>query len=172
MNRATVFRIIGFAFLAFAALAIYQGEFRLGHSGGAIISRVHDPEIFWRYVIIQVGAGMALLYLSRFSASSRSDSRKEYTSSSEELPKLPNYDPVFCGKVVKGTACVCVGVIIAELLVLFLVRPIDDRCPGWIFHPHQPPAASLWVLAGMFTVHEMGSVHRSNLWGNRIRGCR
>ncbi|HUI97421.1 MAG TPA: hypothetical protein VLX44_16825, partial [Xanthobacteraceae bacterium] len=29
--------------------------------------------------------------------------------------------------------------------------PGDDRCPGWIFHPHQRSAASLWVLAGLFT---------------------
>lgn len=70
----------------------------------------------------------------------------------EERPKLPNYDPDFCGKVVKAAACVCVGLIIAELLVLLLVHPSDDRCPGWIFHPNRPSAASLWVLAGMFTV--------------------
>src|SRR5262245_13796005 len=70
----------------------------------------------------------------------------------DKRPKLPYYDPVFCGKVVTGTACVCVALIVAELLVLLLVYPRDDRCPGWIFHPNQPSAASLWVLAGMFTV--------------------
>ncbi len=60
--------------------------------------------------------------------------------------------PDFCGKVVKGAACVCVGWIVAELLVLLLIQPRADRCPAWILHPHQPSAASLWVLAGMFTV--------------------
>ena len=64
MNRATAFRIIGFAFLAFAALSIYQGEFGVG-TGGSVITRAHDPESFWRGVIIQIGAGCALLYLSR-----------------------------------------------------------------------------------------------------------
>jgi hypothetical protein len=43
-------------------------------------------------------------------------------------------------------------VIITELLVLLLVHPRDDRCPGWVFHSHQPSAASLWVLAGLITV--------------------
>lgn len=128
-----------------------------------IISRAQDPEIYWRYVIIQIGAGCALLYLSRLaptgpsssSAPSRPGGRGESLTSpqsAEELPKLPNYDPAFCGKVVKGAAYICVGVIIAELLVLLLVNPSDDRCPGWVFHPHQPSAASLWVLAGMITV--------------------
>ena len=74
---------------------------------------------------------------------------------SDERPKLPNYDPEFCGKVVKGAACVCLGLTVAELLVLLLVHPSDDRCPGWIYHAHQRSAASLWVLAGMFTVLPM-----------------
>jgi hypothetical protein len=34
MNRATVFRIIGLAFLAFAALSIYQGESNWGAAAG------------------------------------------------------------------------------------------------------------------------------------------
>jgi hypothetical protein len=163
MTRAIIFRIIGVAFLAFAALSIYQGEFQLGRSGGVIISRAHDPEMFWRYVIIQIGVGCALLYLSRLTpkgpsswlAPSRPGGGGETLTSPqavEELPKLPNYDPVFCGKVVKAAAYVCVAVIIAELLVLLLVHPSDARCPGWILHPHQRSAASLWLLAGMFTL--------------------
>jgi len=158
MNRAIVLRVIGFSFLAFTALTIYQGEFRLGRSGGAIISRAHDPELFWRYVIIQVGIGFALLYMSRLARPrgvahlTAGDDRAREAETAEERPKLPNYDPGVCGKVVKGAACVCVGLIIAELLVLLLVHPSDDRCPGWIFHPNQPSAASLWVLAGMVTV--------------------
>jgi hypothetical protein len=92
-----------------------------------------------------------LLYLGRV------DSRGRYSSSApsrlgEERPKIPNYDPDFYGKLVKGAACICFGLIVAELLVLLLVRPSDDRCPGWIFHPNQPSAAPLWLLAGMFTV--------------------
>jgi len=153
MNRATVFRIIGFAFLAFAALIIYQGEFRLGRSDGTTVSHVHDPEVFWRYIIIQIGIGCGLLYLSRLAPTGSSSlSAPSAPQSVEERPKLPNYDPVFCGKIVKGAACVCVGLIIAELLVLLLEHPNDDRCPGWIFHPNQRSAASLWVLAGMLTV--------------------
>ena len=153
MNRATVFRIIGFAFLAFAALIIYQGEFRLGRSDGTTVSHVHDPEVFWRYIIIQIGIGCGLLYLSRLAPTGSSSlSAPSAPQSVEERPKLPNYDPVFCGKIVKGAACVCVGLIIAELLVLLLEHPNDDRCPGWIFHPNQRSAASLLVLAGMLTV--------------------
>ncbi len=52
----------------------------------------------------------------------------------------------------KAAACVCVGLIVAELLVLLLVHPSDDRCPGWISHPGQSSAGSLWLVAGMFTV--------------------
>jgi hypothetical protein len=63
-----------------------------------------------------------------------------------------DYDPDFCGKAVKGAACVCVGLIIVELLVLLLVHPSDDRCPGWILYSDQPSAISFWVFAGMFTV--------------------
>src|SRR5262245_28686672 len=70
----------------------------------------------------------------------------------DERPRLPYYDPDFCGKVVKVAACVCVALIVAELLVLFLVHPSGERCPGWIFHPNQPSATSLWLLAAMLTV--------------------
>ncbi|HKD29109.1 MAG TPA: hypothetical protein VKC66_24775 [Xanthobacteraceae bacterium] len=152
MNRATVFRIVGFAFFAFAAVSIYRGEFVVGKVGGMVITRAHDPESFWRGIIIQIGAGCVLLYLSRSAPPRRiAHLTVGEAESAEERPKLPNYDPDFCGKVVKGAACVCVGLIIAELLVLLLVNPSDDRCPGWIFHPNQPSAASLWVLAGMCT---------------------
>ena len=158
MNRATIFRIIGFAFLALTALTIYQGEFQLGRGHGVMISRAQDAETFWRYVIIQIGVGFALLYMSRLARPTGSapldagKDRAPEAESAQDLPRLPNYDPVLCGKVLKGAACVCVGLIIAELLILLLVHPSDDRCPGWVFHPHQPSAVSLWLLAGMITV--------------------
>jgi hypothetical protein len=163
MYRAIGFRIVGFMFLAFAALTIYQGEFVLGRSGGVVISRAHDPDAFWRGVIIQIAAGCVALYFGRAaakraassSAPSGADGRAESLTSAqfaEERPQLPNYDPDFCGRVVKGAAGICVGLIAAELVVLLLVHASDDRCPGWILHAHQPSAASLWVLAGMFAV--------------------
>ena len=158
MNRATVRKIIGFAFLAFAVVSIYRSEFGVGKGGGLIITRAHEPEAFWRGVIIQIVVGCALLYLSRLARSRRiahltvGDDRAQEAEPTEERPKLPNYDPAFCGKVVKGAACVCVGLSIAGLLVLLFVHPSDDRCAGWIIHPDQPSAASLWVLAGMFNV--------------------
>lgn len=104
-----------------------------------------------------------MLYLSRIearkasssSASLRLDGRgKSLTSPQpvEQRLKLPNYDFDFCRKVVKGAVYVCFGLIVAELLVLLFVHPSDDQCPGWIFHRNQPSAASLWVLAAMFTV--------------------
>jgi hypothetical protein len=40
--------------------------------------------------------------------------------------------------------------ILVELLVLLFVHPSDDLCPRWTFQPSA--AASLWTLAGMFTV--------------------
>jgi hypothetical protein len=148
--------MVGFAFLAFAALTIYQGEVQLGRGGGVIISRAQDPQTFWPYVIIQIGAGLLSIYVSRSarrraSGSLANDSAQE-SHGATERPKLPNYDPDFCGKVVKGAAGVCIGLIIAELLVLLLVHPSEDRCPGWTFHSNQPSAVSLWFLAGMFTV--------------------
>src|SRR5690242_19651118 len=127
MNRGRVFRIVGFAFLAFAALTIHQGEFQLGRSGGVIISRAHAPAVFWRYVIIQIGIGLALLYLSRFARPrgiaqlTADDDPAPEPDTAVGCPSLPNYDPKFCGRVVKGSASVCIGVIIAELLVLLLV---------------------------------------------------
>jgi hypothetical protein len=63
MDRLNPFRVVGFAFLAFAALTAYQGKFQLGRSGGLIISRAQDSETFWRYVLIQFAIGLALLYL-------------------------------------------------------------------------------------------------------------
>lgn len=158
MIRAIVYRVIGVAFLVFAALAIYRGEFAASRSGEPVITRAHDPESFWRYVIIDIGVGCALLYLSSLPRRSSvagltaGDDPAWQAEPAALRPKLPNYDPGFCGKVVKAAACVCVGLIIVELLVLLLVHPSDDRCPGWIFHPHQRSAVSLWVLAGMFTV--------------------
>lgn len=155
INRGTVYRIAGFALLAFAAVSIYRREFGVDGISGVVITRAPDLESFWRGVIVQVGVGCALLYASRFaptgppssSAPSRPGGRGQ---AAEECPKLPNCDPVFCGKVVKRAACVCVGLIIAELLVLLLVHPSDDRCPGWIFLNHRP--LSLWFYAGMVTV--------------------
>lgn len=52
----------------------------------------------------------------------------------------------------KAAACICIGLVVVELLVLVFVHPGDNRCPGWTFHPGQRSAASLWLLAGMFTV--------------------
>jgi hypothetical protein len=151
MDRLNPFRVVGFAFLAFAALTLYQGEFQLGRSSGPIISRAQDPETYWRYVLVQFAIGFALLYLGRRSRriESAQPSEKE---AAEGLPKLPNYDPVFCGRLVKGAAYLCAGLIAAELLVLLLVHPSDEQCPNWVFHAHQPSAASMWALAGLITV--------------------
>jgi hypothetical protein len=158
MTRTIIFRIVGFAFLAFAAVSIYQGEFGVDDSHEVVITRAHDPQSFWRGIIIQIGFGCALLYLSRSNtraATLRADGRGESLTSlptAEERLELPGYDPAFCRKLVKAAAYVCVGLIVAELLVLLLVHPSDDLCPGWIFHPNQRSAASMWVMAGMFTV--------------------
>lgn len=150
MTRATVFRIVGFAFLLFAALSIYRGEFGVGRTGVVIVTRAHDPDAFWRGIVIQIGIGCALLYLSR-SARTPQASMGLAVDASQQPLNLPNYDPEFCGKIVKGAASVCFGLVVAELLVLLFVHPSDDRCPGWIFHPNQRSAVSLWLLAGMFT---------------------
>jgi hypothetical protein len=40
MARATVFRVIGFGFLAFAAISIYRGEYAVGRLGELVIERV------------------------------------------------------------------------------------------------------------------------------------
>ena len=103
MNRKTVYRIVGFAFLAFAALPIYQGEFRLDHNGGVIISRAHDPEVFWRYVIIQIGFGFALLYLSRLApptgiAQIAAGDATRKPEAAAERPKLPTTIRNFAGR--------------------------------------------------------------------------
>ena len=142
------------AFLAFAAVVIYQGELTVGRGGGPVITRAHDPEDFWRDVIVIIGVGCALLYASRFARPRRKadDDPARQAEPAEARPELPNYNPAFCARVVKAAGCVCAGLIVAELLVLLLVHPSDDRCPGWIFHPHQRSAVSLWALAGMFTV--------------------
>jgi hypothetical protein len=157
MTRATVFLIVGLGFLAFAGLSIYQGGYIVGRSGGVVIARAHDPEVFWRGIVIQVIIGCALLYLGRLARLGRSarpsaGDLARGADPGEERPKLPNYDPEFCGRVLKAAACVCVGWTIAELLVLFMVHPNEARCPGWVFYPHQRSAASLWLLAGMLTV--------------------
>jgi hypothetical protein len=65
MNRATVFRIVGFGFLAFAIFTVYQGEFQLGRHDGSTVSRVQDPQTFWQYVVIQAGIGLAMPYLTQ-----------------------------------------------------------------------------------------------------------
>jgi hypothetical protein len=67
VKGATVFRIVGLVFLALAGLIIVRGEFVVGRTGngGVVVTRVHDPESFWRGVIIQIGVGCAALYLSR-----------------------------------------------------------------------------------------------------------
>ncbi len=157
MSRATLFRIIGFGFLVFAALSLYRGEYGVGRTGGVIVTRAQDPASFWQGLLIQIGTGCVLLYLSRSrpprgtTPLSAGDAAAQQAGPVEDRPKLPNYDPYFCGKVVRGAAAVCIGLIIAEVLVLLLVHPSDERCPGWIFHPNQQSSASLWLLAGMFS---------------------
>lgn len=154
MKPETVFRIVGFAFFAFATVMIYQGEFTEGKTG-RVITRAHAPEAFWAAVIFLIGGGCASLYYSRLTRPRRiadlaaADDPREAERAGER-PKLPNYDPEFCGKVVKGAACVCVGLIIPEVLVL--LHPSDDRCLSWTFRPHQPSAISLWVCVVMLTV--------------------
>jgi hypothetical protein len=75
MNGETRFRIIllilGFWFLAFATVSIYSGEFNitngeiaLGGVGDVVITRAHDPDAFWREVIMEFGVGCFLLYVS------------------------------------------------------------------------------------------------------------
>jgi len=150
MKPGTVFRLVGFWFFACAAVITYQGEFGVGKVGGLVITRAHDPESFWLGVIVLIGAGCASLHFSRLVRRAAGDDPPREAEGAAERAKLPNYDPEFCGKVVTGAACVCVGLIIAELLVL--LHPSDDRCLSWTFHPNQPSAVSLWVLAGMTTV--------------------
>lgn len=164
MTRAIVFRIIGFGFLVFAAISIYNGEFAVGRAGEMVITRAHDPQSFWRGIIMQIGAGCFALYLSRSAQRSIDDIARQ-AEAAKQRPRLPNFSPEFCGKVLKGAACVCVGLIIAELLVLLFVHPSEEQCPGWIFHPHQRSAASLWVLAGMLTVlPTLGISHVALRW--------
>src|SRR5579872_5052111 len=107
MSRAIIFRIIGFAFLAFASFGIYRGEYGVGRSGAVVVARAQDPDAFWRGIIIQIVTGGALLYLSRSARSQSavnpfagSDPAQQGGTALESL-KLPNYDPVFCGKVLK-----------------------------------------------------------------------
>lgn len=160
MKRGTPFQIVGFLFLGFATLTIYQSEFTVGHSGGLVITRAHDPEAFWRNIIMQIVVGCAAIHfghrLGRPQQIARFDDSYDPAQQAEPLerrPQLPNYDPDFCGKVLKAAACVCAGLIIAELLVLLLVHPSVDRCAGWNFHPRQSSGGTpFWFLAGMFTV--------------------
>jgi hypothetical protein len=99
MTRATILRIVGFGFLVFAAVSIYNGEFAVGRSGELILTRAHDPQSFWRGIIMQIGAGCLALYMSR-SAQRTIDDVARRAEAALERPKLPNYDPAFCGKVV------------------------------------------------------------------------
>src|SRR5690349_519915 len=120
MSRTTIFRIVGVSFLVFASLSIYRGEYGVGRTGGVVVTRAQDPEAFWRGIIIQIGTGCVLLYLSRsvqprnLTPLAPGDDLLREAGPVEERPKLPNYDPKFCGKVMKGAAGVCFALIVAE----------------------------------------------------------
>jgi hypothetical protein len=155
MKRGTVIRIVGFISLAFAAVSIYQGEFGVADTE-VVITRAHDAESFWQGVMTMIAVGCASLYLSRVAGRPSSPSEAsllgrsgDVLSSSQPVdgyPELPNYNSDFCGKVVKGAACICVGLILVELAVLLLVHPSDNLCPRWTFilMNHRPLRYGLW----------------------------
>jgi len=68
-----------------------------------------------------------------------------------ERSKLPHYDPDYCLTIAKWTACMCVAVLVIEMLVLIIVDPSAGRCPGWIINATKQSAVSLWVLIGICT---------------------
>jgi len=69
----------------------------------------------------------------------------------DERPKLPHYDPDYCGKVAKWAASICLGIVIIELLILLFVDPSNGQCPRWNIYHKNGAATSLWVVAGVLT---------------------
>jgi hypothetical protein len=67
-----------------------------------------------------------------------------------ERQSLPNYDPVFCLKVVRWGAATCLGWLAIAVGILTLVDPTNSRCPGWVF-AENGHATSLWVFVALFT---------------------
>jgi hypothetical protein len=63
-----------------------------------------------------------------------------------ERPPLPHYDPGYCLKIAKWTACICVAILVFELLVPVIFDPSYSRCPGWIINAGKESLVSWWAL--------------------------
>ena len=59
-------------------------------------------------------------------------------------PGFPNFDPVFCTKVIKVAAVACLAVLGVTLAVLVAIDPEPDLCPGW--HLRNAGHTSAWLL--------------------------
>jgi hypothetical protein len=62
---------------------------------------------------------------------------------------LPNFDPVFCGKVIKYAAVACTAVYVLEILILLTIDSTGSRCPGWYLPVESP--TSLWLTIILIT---------------------
>jgi len=51
----------------------------------------------------------------------------------------------------RSAASICVGLLVAELLIFLLVDPNKGQCPGWTIYATNGSSTYLWILAAMFT---------------------
>jgi hypothetical protein len=68
----------------------------------------------------------------------------------DEHPKLPHYDPDYCLKMTKWAACVCLGIMVLELLTLLFVTP-NNGCPGWTIFSKDGSGIPAWILVSMLS---------------------
>ena len=68
----------------------------------------------------------------------------------DEQPKLPHYDPDYCGKVAKWAAAICIAILFIELLMVLFIAP-SDKCSGWTMYAETGQATYLWLVAAVIS---------------------
>jgi hypothetical protein len=64
---------------------------------------------------------------------------------------LPNFDPVFCLRVAKWGAAICVVLLAIAVCILALVNPTGSGCPAWTIYAENGQPMSLWLCVTLFT---------------------
>lgn len=67
----------------------------------------------------------------------------------DERPKLPNFDPDYCLRVLKWSAAICVALFAVQVLILMMVDPSDSHCPGWTIYSGNGSPSPMWLIVAL-----------------------
>ena len=66
-----------------------------------------------------------------------------------DAAKFLNFDPLFCRRVARITAAVCVLLVIGSFVLIAGIDPAHPRCPGWYLESKDGASTSIWMIVGL-----------------------